>query len=144
MNILLRDATPDDAPAISEIIKDSMGYTDPQELIRENILRLGATNRDKIIVAEYDRQLVGFIHAEDYDCLYAPHLKDLMSLAVKKDFQNKGIGTMLLVEVEKWSKATGRQGVRILSSDNRTGAHKFYLSRGYVNEKIQLNFHKFF
>ncbi len=144
MNISIRNALPSDAEAVSSIILDSMGYENPPRLIAENIKRLSELSYDKILIAELNGEAVGFIHAENYDCLYAPPLKDLMSFAVKQEHQHKGIGSRLLKEIEEWAKETGRAGVRILSSDNRLSAHKFYISRGYVTEKTQMNFHKFF
>lgn len=144
MNVNIREAVPDDCDRISFVIKVSMGYDNPPSLIRNNIERIANLERDKVLVAEYLNQVIGFIHAEDYDCLYAPPLKDLMSLAVLPEYQHKKIGTRLLEAIEEWALETGRAGVRVISGLQRTDAHKFYVSRGYTLDKQQVNLKKFF
>ncbi len=144
MNLIIRTATTNDNFTIADIIKDSMGYDNSPALIKENLERILLLNTDLILIAEYDRQPVGFIHAENYDCLYDSPLKDLMSFAVKQKYQNKGIGTALIKSVEKWAAETGRKGIRILSDMNFEKGHRFYSSLGYAVNKQQLNIIKYF
>ncbi len=144
MNVLIREAKIGDCLKISCIIKDSMGYDNPPRLIRQNLERLLSDKKDKILVAVADDELVGVIHREDYNCLYFPPLKDLMTFAVKNEYQHKYIGTRLLEEIEAWAKDTGRAGVRVLSSSTRTFAHSFYKAKGYATNKTQFNFLKLF
>ncbi|MBQ3008556.1 MAG: GNAT family N-acetyltransferase [Oscillospiraceae bacterium] len=144
MNISIRPAVPSDCDSIVEIIKDSMGYINSPELIKENIKRLTDGTRDKIIIAEDGSNAVGFIHAENYDSLYSLPLKELISFAVRPDYQKKGIGSLLLSEIEKWAKDTGRYGIQIMSSADKKIAHSFYVNKGYELDKTQLNFKKYF
>ena len=143
-NILIRKATVEDAFGISSLIKDSMGYYNPPQIIRENLHRLENLKTDYVIVAVYNDEIIGLAHAENYDSLYSPPLKDLMSLAVKTEFQNQKIGTRLMKEIERWALESGRKGIRVLSSSDRTIAHGFYKSIGYEFEKCQHNFYKYF
>lgn len=144
MNLLIRKATVDDGQTIADIIKESMGYENSPALITGNLHRISELSSELILIAEYNGNPVGFIHAEDYNSLYSPPLKEVMSLAVKEKYQNLKIGTQLLLQVEKWADATGRKGVKILSSDNFKTAHKFYKSLGYITDKTQLDFIKIF
>lgn len=144
MSIVIRKATVEDSCNIADIIRHSMGYENSPALIQENLKRILPLETDLILIAEYNGQPAGFIHAEDYNSLYAPHLKDLMSLAVKEQYQHLKIGTQLMAQVEKWAAETGRKGVRVLSGANREGAHKFYMSLGYSLNKQQMNFTKYF
>ncbi len=144
MEILIRKAIPDDAAAISALIKNSMGFDNPAHTIRENLERIVNFEKDLVIVAEYNNEIIGLAHAEDYDTLYGPPVKDLMSLAVKTEFQNMKVGTRLMGRVEQWAVDKGRKGVRVLSASERVNAHKFYQSLGYTLNKYQANFHKFF
>jgi predicted N-acetyltransferase YhbS len=143
-NILIRKATVEDAFGISSLIKDSMGYYNPPQIIRENLQRLENLKTDYVIVAVYNDEIIGLAHAENYDSLYSLPLKDLMSLAVKTEFQNRKIGKKLMAEIEKWAVETGRSGIRVLSSSDRTAAHGFYQTIGYKFEKCQHNFYKYF
>ncbi len=144
MNILIRKAMPEDCFAIADIIKHNLGYENSPALIRQNLENILSGDSDLILIAEYNGQPVGFVHAEDYNSLYSTPQKDLMSLAVKKEYQNLKIGTSLMEQVEKWAKETGRCGVRVLSQERLKDAHKFYEHLGYEYIKTQLNFEKNF
>ena len=74
-NILIRKAIIDDADGISALIKNSMGYFNPPEIIRENLCRVTKLNTDSVIVAIYKDEIIGLAHAENYDSLYSPPLK---------------------------------------------------------------------
>ena len=144
MDIIIRKATPDDASNISALIKNSMGFDNPAHTIKENLERIVHFENDLVLVAVYNEEIIGLAHAEDYDTLYDPPLKDLMSLAVKTEYQNMKIGTKLMEKIEQWAKDTGRKGVRVLSASERVNAHKFYQALGYSLNKYQANFHKLF
>ena len=144
MNISVRKATINDAQIISDIILDSLGFYNPVETIHSGLENICNLDTDIVLIAECDGEAVGFIHAENYTPLYSPPLKDIMSLAVKKEYQAHKIGTRLINEVEKWALETGRQGVQVLSQLAFTGAHKFYESMGYTVNKQQINFIKYF
>lgn len=53
-----------------------------------------------LLVAEVEREVVGYVRAVDYDVTYAPHMKDILGIAVFPAFQGKGIGRALLQEIE--------------------------------------------
>lgn len=144
MDILIRKARVSDAQQISDLIFDSMGFCNPADGIAENLERILPLDTDLVIVAEYNGEIIGLAHAESYNTLYAPPMKDLMSLAVKTKYQNMKIGTRLMETVEKWAVETGRKGIQVLSRVELTNAHKFYQSLGYEIEKTQINFQKIF
>ena len=123
---------------------NEMGYEYPSEDTKNQLQKLLNDNNNKIYVAVVDDKVVGYIHANNYDLLYAPHMKNIMGIAVSSDFRKNGIGKMLLDEVEKWAKDTGAFGVRLVSGATRIGAHAFYKSCGYEGNKEQKNFKKMF
>ena len=143
-NIIIRKAVPDDAEQISVLIKDSMGYDNPPQLVRNNIERLKDNPDHLILVAEKDNEIIGLSHGMSYDSVYYMPLKNLMSMAVKSAYQRQNIGKALLSEIEKWAKDSGCAGVRIVSGMERKGAHKFYAACGYIYNKDQVNFIKKF
>ena len=67
-----------------------------------------------------------------------------MGLAVDNDYKRNGIGSALLKQAEIWAKENGAVGIRLCSGAERENAHKFYLSQGFVSNKIQKNFKKIF
>lgn len=144
MDMIIREAVQSDAQSIWQLNCDGMGYSYPLDSTKENLERLLQSAADKIFVAVMDGQVVGYVHANDYLLLYAPHMKNIMGIAVNMDYQHRGIGSALLRQVEQWARQTGAAGVRLVSGATRTGAHAFYHQCGYAGDKAQLNLKKMF
>lgn len=138
----IRELRDSDFEAIYILNRDEMGYDYPLDATTEKLQRLMNSSADKIYVAIVDGQVAGYVHANDYDTIYAPHMKNIMGIAVSSCHKRKGIGRALLTEVESWAKQTGANGVRLVSGSSRTAAHSFYRSCGYTENKTQLNFSK--
>lgn len=143
-NILIRDAVPGDAPALTHLNTVAMGYDYPLDRTETKLKTLLASGRDKILIAELEGKVIGYLHLVDYDVLYADHMKNIMGIAVDPDFRRMGIGSALLEAGEAWAKASGAAGVRLVSGESRTGAHALYRSVGYKGNKMQLNLKKEF
>lgn len=140
--VLIRDAVSGDAAALTRLNQIAMGYDYPEEKTAGKLEKLLNSGRDKILVAELDGQVVGYLHLVDYDVLYADHMKNIMGIAVDPERRRMGIGSALLEAGEAWAKATGADGVRLVSGESRVGAHAFYRSLGYAGNKMQLNLKK--
>lgn len=138
----IREAIESDAEAIWVLNCTEMGYSFPLDATREKIVKLLKSSTDKIYVAVFENSVVGYIHANDYDLIYAPHIKNIMGIAVSGTRKRKGIGKALLQQVEQWALQTGASGVRLVSGATRTGAHTFYHHCGYSGDKEQLNLKK--
>ena len=121
-----------------------MGYSFPPEATEERLRGLLRSESDKIYVAVMEDAVVGYIHVCDYDLIYAPHMKNIMGIAVSGDHRHQGIGRALLAQAEAWAHSTGAQGVRLVSGKTRTGAHAFYHRCGYTGDHEQLNLKKMF
>lgn len=144
MNITIREACPTDAEVLCRLNRDELGYDYPLNKTAEKLEVLLKSPHCRIYVAEYAGDVVGYVHAADYDVLYAPHVKNILGIAISSNFRMNGIGKLLLSAVEQWAKETGAAGVRLVSGALRTGAHKFYLACGYSESKDQKNFKKVF
>lgn len=144
MQIEIRPARETDAAEIAELNTVEMGYQTTAEQVREKLAVLLKSRDNRILVAVAEGQVVGYIHANTYETLYFPPLKNLMGLAVSSAYRCKGIGTALLDAIEAWARETGASGVRLNSGATRTEAHQFYRSRGYGAEKQQLRLIKSF
>lgn len=143
-DVLIRDAVCADAEAIFHLNTVSMGYDYPAHKTRRALEQLLASGKDKILVAEQNSAVVGYLHLNDYDLLYSDHMKNIMGIAVDPDCRRMGIGRKLLEAGESWAREQGATGIRLVSGEKRTGAHKFYQALGYVSSKRQLNFKKSF
>ena len=142
MQIKIRECTTLDYMDIALLNKNEMGYDYPASDTKEKLEQLLNDSNHKIYVAIVCDNIVGYVHANNHDLLYAPHLKNIMGIAVASDFKKNGIGKMLLNEVEEWAWETGAYGVRLVSGATRTGAHAFYMCCGYGGIKEQKNFKK--
>ena len=133
-----------DAEAICILNRDELGYDYQLEKTKEKLLNLLSSKTDKIFAAAVGGRVIGYIHASDYDVIYAPHMKNIMGIAVAEEYRHNGIGASLIQAIEDWAKETGACGVRLCSGESRTGAHGFYRHCGYSCDKRQLNFKKIF
>ncbi len=133
-----------DSKAIHDLNTKEMGYDYPEDKTKEKIANLLASDKDIIYVACVDETVIGYIHANDYDVIYSPHMKNIMGIAVSSGFKRNGVGKALLHSVELWAQATGAAGVRLASGSTRHGAHDFYKHCGYSGDKQQIRFIKLF
>ncbi len=144
MNFYIRDAVGEDAEGICLLNRFELGYDFPLEAVREKLDALTSGGKDKILVAVAEGKVVGYIHASDYDTLYMPHLKNIMGIAVSRDYRRAGIGKALLSAAEEWAKDTNAKGIRLVSGESRPEAHIFYQKCEYISAKNQKNFKKMF
>ena len=140
---LIRPARLSDAAAIRILSRDCLGYDYREELVAKKLKALLSNPEHRVWVAELDGKVVGYLHASDYDVLYASHMKNILGIAVSEDCRRRGIGRRLLEALEDWGRETGAKAIRLNSGEARIEAHAFYHSCGYVGEKKQLNFKKY-
>lgn len=82
----------EDANSIYNLNCSEMGYEYPVDKTKNKLEHLLKSNKDKIFVATVQSIVVGYIHANDYDTIYAPHMKNIMGIAVSSEYKKKGIG----------------------------------------------------
>ena len=144
MSVVIRRAIESDAEAIRAINKSALGYDYPLEETIKRVKLLLARRTDRVFVAvdEESGTALGYAAAADYETTYSGSMKNLMALAVDVHAQGLGIGRMLLSAVEDWAREDGCEAVRLVSGENRVGAHAFYQHCGYSVRKIEKNFIK--
>lgn len=142
MQIEIRAASIKDAAAICKLNKSEMGYDFSLEDTEKKLCQLLNNGSNRILVAVAYKEVVGYVHANDYDLLYAPPMKNIMGIAVYSVWQKQGIGSMLLDEIERWACETDAVAIRLVSGESRSKAHAFYEACGYIYGKKQLNFKK--
>ncbi len=142
--VLIREAVPGDCNSIYDLNCEEMGYEYDLESTRRRLAFLLNAGGHKLFVAQCGGEVVGYIHASDYDLIYSEPMKNIMGVAVRGNAKRQGIGRLLLNAVEDWARCTGAAGVRLTSGMSRTGAHAFYAACGYETRKDQKNFMKTF
>ena len=140
-DIIIRQAKIEDYKDICKICCDDLGYNCSEELVKERLEGLDKNN-ERVLVAVYNSEVVGYLHAQIYKTLYFEELINFLGVAVSKEYRNKKVGTKLVNEIENWAKEKGINKVRVNSGFSRKEAHEFYRSLGYNNEKEQIRFLK--
>lgn len=140
-DIIIRQAKIEDYKDICKICCDDLGYNCSEELVKERLEGLDKNN-ERVLVAVYNSEVIGYLHAQIYKTLYFEELINFLGLAVSKEYRNKKVGTKLVNEIENWAKEKGINKVRVNSGFSRKEAHEFYRSLGYNNEKEQIRFLK--
>ena len=142
MEWTIREAELADCASITRLNREELGYDFPEEGTREKLRACLTNPAHKVFVAESGGEVVGYLHLEDYDVLYFPHMKNVLGIAVAGACRRQGVGRALLAAGETWAKADGAVAVRLVSGEGREGAHAFYQSLGYTGNKLQRNFKK--
>lgn len=125
-------------------LNEAFGYEYPLEETGKKLRAAIIDPGQCILVAETEDTLVGYIHLENYDTLYFPHMKNILGLIVLPEYRRQGIAAQLLAEAERWARDTGAAGIRLDSGAERKTAHACYHKAGYTERKLHKNFRKLF
>lgn len=139
--MLIRKARIEDYAYIGALIRDCLGYSCDDLVVKEKLSRLD-NDREVVFVAEKDDRVVGYIHGDRFELLYMDSLINVLCLAVDESWRKSGIGSALLKHLEKWAKDRGAVGIRLNSASFRTSAHEFYRRKGFDKERDQIRFLK--
>jgi len=98
-----------------------------------------------LLVTEGDAVLAYAQIRDSYDIGLEPYL-EIIQLLVKKSKRSKGVGKLLLQEIETLARSKGFSGVKLHSNIIRSRAHVFYERNGYnyfkCSKFYEKNLHK--
>ncbi|QEA36900.1 GNAT family N-acetyltransferase [Leuconostoc citreum] len=125
-----------DLNKIHQINRDELGYDYPLDKSL-NQLRIRKILNDPnhhflaLYQNDFDHKILGYVHAEIYEEIYADPSLNVLALAVSSDSQKSGIGTQLMGWLEDQALKNGLTNIRLNSGMSRTAAHNFYEHIGY-------------
>src|SRR5712671_2880546 len=128
--ILLRPAAPTDAEAIATLFTDEGYPAGPSDIVAR--LDRFATPQARVVVAEHDGALLGFIaiHAlprfEHDDWIIR-----ILALVVDAGARERGVGRALMAEAERIGRDAGARFIELTASHHRPDARRMYESLGY-------------
>ncbi|MGD9094002.1 MAG: GNAT family N-acetyltransferase [Anaerolineales bacterium] len=147
MEVSIRKATAEDYNALCELFdevdalhRDNLThiFQKPNGPVREYDYYLGLITDENVglCVAEVGKKLVGFVHAFIMDTpvvpVFVPRRYAVVdSIGVKSEFQNQGIGRMLMVTVHAWAIETGATSIELNVYEFNKTAIAFYQSLDY-------------
>ncbi|MDX8236989.1 GNAT family N-acetyltransferase [Acinetobacter pittii] len=130
MNI--RFAKSEDTQTICDLLKQ-MGYLQPLALIQEKFELLNNDSNSKILVAEEEDKICGFL-----SLYFIPQIAlqgdfaKICYLCVDEKIRSKGVGHLLVQEAERLARQRGCDRMELHSGMQRPLAHQFYLREGYI------------
>ncbi|CAM3386361.1 GNAT family N-acetyltransferase [Streptococcus pluranimalium] len=141
---MLRSLTLADMSAIRHINDVSLGYPVTLETTEKQFQKIAQNPKHMLIGFEdhSSQQIIGYVHAEVYESLYAEAGLNVLALAVLPNSQGLGIGKALMQGLEEQAKVAGFAFIRLNSGSHRKEAHAFYQQIGYNSDKTQLRFIK--
>ncbi|WEV53897.1 GNAT family N-acetyltransferase [Leuconostocaceae bacterium ESL0723] len=141
---MIRLARLTDAPALQVLNQNELGYQFSESETAAVLAQVLADHdHQQVWVATDDSgQVVGYVHAQLYQNLYAAPAFNLLALAVGKDYQGQGYGRQLLDAIAVAAKERGLTGIRLNSGNERQEAHQFYKHLGFEKVKEQSKFYR--
>jgi len=136
---IIRPAISADAGEIARLA-GQLGYPAETKEISARLELLLDRPKHFIAVAaggENERNLLGWIAAEERDLLIATPQIEIMGLVVDQVARGRGVGQALVTAVERWATARGLGYVVVRSNIVRAESHPFYERLGYSRMKSQ-------
>jgi N-acetylglutamate synthase-like GNAT family acetyltransferase len=132
----IRDAKPNDAPRLVELIHQ-LGHEIDERTVRKNLAALKKAGETPL-VATLDKNVVGLCGISRRIVIHRPApLGRITALVVAKDARGHGIGRLLVAAAEDWMRKGGCKLVEVTSNDRRAEAHDFYRHLGYERSSIR-------
>ena len=131
MALEIRDADPDDAEALAQLI-GQLGYPTSAAAVTHRLARLAASEVDRCVVAALDGAVVGLasIHTSLTIVDEDPVAK-ISSIVVDQRYRRRGIGEALVSELEADARARGCSLIFLTTAESRADAHAFYRRLGF-------------
>lgn len=132
MAFIIRPIELKDFADVISLIKNELGYDGISSEIYDRIMLIYNNKNYATFVAEQDGRVIGFVGlmrglAFEMNGEYIR----IIALAVKREYQNHGIGTRLAEKAEDYAYETEASSIVISSGLRRADAHIFYSGIGY-------------
>lgn len=151
----IRKATEKDYKAVNSLyyetynlyyrnIPESYKETPKKILARGTFLNMIEDENARVLVAESDNQVVGTLYAtiekeEDDAVTHGYHRISIDEVSVCPDYRSKGIGSLLMKEIENWARENKICDLTTLVYAFNEKAINFYENNGYAPYSVKLN-----
>jgi GNAT superfamily N-acetyltransferase len=120
-----------------------LGYPSSEEEVRGRLSGIDEAPLHALWVAETsDGKLAGFLNAFVMRTIDTDARVEIAALVVDDAQRSRGVGQLLIEQVEAWARENGCKVIGLRSNVIRDRAHKFYERLGYVHYKTQKSFRK--
>lgn len=133
----VRQADAGDAADVAGLL-EALGYPCSRGEAAERIALVQADRRQVLLLAEADGRVQGLVAIETlYSVAHGAELGRITALVVAPGCERRGIGRLLLREVEQRCRQTGIARIEATSNAQRGGAHAFYRACGYADGSVR-------
>jgi GNAT superfamily N-acetyltransferase len=140
--IVVRPARASDIAQLTPLC-GQLGYPSSEEDVRARLAGIEAAPLHTLWVAETsDGKLAGFLNAFVMRTIDTDVRVEVAALVVDDAQRSRGVGKLLIEQVESWARENGCGTIGLRSNVIRDRAHKFYERLGYVHYKTQKAFRK--
>ena len=136
MKIAVREITGLDSPAVTGLTAQ-LGYETTATATANLIAEILNSKNDLVLVAEADKQVVGWIHAFYAVRLESGRFVEIGGLVIDEQHRGRGIGKILIEAVKVWSRQRHITHIKVRSNTRRLSTHQFYLKAGFTQIKEQ-------
>ncbi len=134
--MIVRPARADDAGAIARLSAE-LGYPAAPEDTVSRLTALLADERQLVVVAEDDGNVVGWLQATAGLVLESGFRVEIVGLVVAAAARRRGVGRELVHRAETWAVGVGARVLVVRSNIARTESHRFYPALGFTAAKTQ-------
>lgn len=125
------------------VLCQQLGYPASQEEVQRRLNQIQQDERHAVYVAELeDGRVVGWVHAYVCQLVVIDLHAEIGGLVVDEGHRHRGVGRLLMRQVEQWAREEGCWAVHLRSNAVRKDAHAFYEGIGYRNVKTSMVFRK--
>ncbi|SNZ03549.1 [SSU ribosomal protein S18P]-alanine acetyltransferase [Persephonella hydrogeniphila] len=118
-------------PQVEEILKENFQYP----WSSQKILSSNSFSVKKVVI--YENKILGFFSGE---IIFSEG--SITMIAVKKEFQNKGIGSFIMDWFIKLTKEKGVKDIWLEVSEKNKKAIRFYEKLGFIVENVRKNYYR--
>jgi ribosomal protein S18 acetylase RimI-like enzyme len=131
-NLVIRTATPEDAPELARLNAAFNGVQEPPECLAARLI--DPKRVETPIIAEIEGRAVGFaclrlVPALCYDPIHA----ELTELYVEEACRRQGIGRALVTYAERLARESGAEELVLLTGLKNARGQAFYRALGYAD-----------
>jgi GNAT superfamily N-acetyltransferase len=135
--MIIRDARESDATSIKALL-GQLGYPDLSE--KEVVQKIAGHSRPfyHMLVAEVGGRPIAFSALHWFEMLHRKgHIGRITAFCVDEKFRSQGIGQQLLKSSEEFLRQQDCARLEVTSNIKRTGAHRFYLKSGFLEDSLR-------
>jgi len=139
--IKIRRARGTDATRLA-VLSGELGYPTTTTEMTGRLRRVLPKPDHIVLVAETNREVIGWLHLSLYYLLESPSLAEVNGLIVGEGQRSAGAGAKLLAAAEAWARKKKCALMMVRSNVIRERAHAFYERQGFEHFKTSKVFRK--